>query len=53
MSRRVAVSISMITSALLCAALVGLPADPLIAIGVTVAQTKSVALAGQEQVLGV
>jgi ABC-type branched-subunit amino acid transport system substrate-binding protein len=52
MSRRLAVSASMLTSALLCGALAGFAADPPIPIGVSVAQTGPVALAGQEQVLG-
>jgi branched-chain amino acid transport system substrate-binding protein len=52
MSLRVSVSISTIAIAVLCCAMVGLAADPSIPIGVSVAQTGPVALAGQEQVLG-
>src|SRR6266853_774573 len=52
MSLRVSVSISTIAIAVLCCAMVGLAADPPIPIGVSVAQTGPVALAGQEQVLG-
>src|SRR5712664_4480237 len=52
MSLRVSVSISTIAIAVLCCAMVGLAAGPPIPIGVSVAQTGPVALAGQEQVLG-
>src|SRR5260370_41984116 len=52
MNLRVSVSISTIAIAVLCCAMVGLAADPPIPIGVSVAQTGPVALAGQEQVLG-
>ena len=52
MSRRFRVSLSMIAIALLCGAMAGFAADPPIPIGVSVAQTGPVALAGQEQVLG-
>jgi ABC-type branched-subunit amino acid transport system substrate-binding protein len=44
--------IAMIAVALLCGAMGGFAADLPIPIGVSVAQTGPVALAGQEQVLG-
>src|SRR6266849_11013033 len=52
MSRRVNLSVWMIAIVLLCGAMIGFAADPPIPIGVSVAQTGPIALAGQEQVLG-
>src|SRR5437899_11080541 len=52
MSRHVSVSVAMAAFVLVGGALAGFAADPPIPIGVSVAQTGPVALAGQEQVLG-
>src|SRR5438477_12704381 len=52
MSRHLSVSVALAALVLVGGALAGFAADPPIPIGVSVAQTGPVALAGQEQVLG-
>src|SRR5438132_6877362 len=52
MSRHLSVSVALAAFVLVGGALAGFAADPPIPIGVSVAQTGPVALAGQEQVLG-
>src|SRR5882724_13409986 len=52
MSRHLSVSVSIAALALLSGSMAGFAADPPIPIGVSVAQTGPVALAGQEQVIG-
>jgi hypothetical protein len=50
LGRRVQVSVSLVAVALLCGVMAAFAADPPIPIGVAVAQTGPLALAGQNQV---